>query len=479
MTISTAADSESAHLEALQASWTRTRAAWAAQGGLPYKARMDLLKALLGEVRTRKDAVADAISADFGNRSRHESLMAEVWLVVEAIKHTRKHLREWMQPESREVSVHFQPATARVVSQPLGVVGIIAPWNYPFQLALLPLIAAVAAGNRALIKPSEYTPRTSALLDEIVGAVFPAEVAKVVLGGPKTGAAFAGLPFDHILFTGSTPVGRMVMQAAAPNLTPVTLELGGKSPAILHESFPVARFAERVAAGKILNAGQTCIAPDYVLVPRARMDAFVTAFQETVARYLPSLAANPDYTSIVNERHLARIQGLVDDARAKGATVLQINPRGEDLAGTGKLAPTVLTGVNDEMAVMGEEIFGPVLPVVPVDSLDEALAYVNARPRPLALYYFDNNRKRCDEVVERTHSGGVTINDTMLHISQESLPFGGVGPSGMGCYHGLEGFRTFSHEKSVFVQSRLSGVRLFSPPYGASVERLLKLFIGA
>ena len=479
MTLNPQPEAEADHLEALQAAWTRSRESWQAEGGLSIRARKDFLKRLVGEVRSRRDAIVEAIDADFGGRSRHETLLAEVWQVVEATRHTRKHLEDWAKPEPREVSLHFQPATARVVSQPLGVVGIIAPWNYPFYLALLPLVAAIGAGNRVLVKPSEYTPRTAQLLVELLGAVFPPEVVAVVEGGPRTGAAFAGLPFDHLLFTGSTAVGRKVMAAAAPNLTPVTLELGGKSPAILHESFPVARFAERVAAGKLLNAGQTCIAPDYALVPQARLEAFVTAYQEAVAQFLPSLGDNGDYTAIINERHLRRIQALVDDARERGATVHEINPRGEELEGTGKLVPSLITGVTEEMAVMQEEIFGPVLPVLPVDSLDEAIAYVNAHPRPLALYYFDRSRRRGEEVVERTHSGGVCINDVMLHITQESLPFGGVGPSGMGAYHGLDGFRTFSHEKSVFVQSRVNAVRLLSPPYGALADRLLKLFIGA
>jgi len=421
------------------------------------------------------------IAEDFGTRSHIETVFAEMFLVRTGVKHARRHLRAWMKPRRAATALTQRPGRSLLLRQPLGVIGIISPWNYPLQLALGPLIGALAAGNRAMLKPSELTPRFSATLKERIASAFGADEVTVVTGGAEVGRHFAALPFDHLVFTGSTAVGRLVAQAAAKNLTPVTLELGGKSPAIVDPSALAtpsdrARTAERLAFGKLLNAGQTCIAPDYVLVPQAQRDALVEALRASVARMYPTIQDNPDYTSIVSERHYQRLRDLIEDARARGARVIELaSDSGSADAAKRKLAPTLLLDVDDDMRVMQEEIFGPVLPIVVRDTLDAAIAYVNAHARPLALYWFGNDPARQQHVLANTIAGGVTINDTLLHIAQEGLPFGGVGPSGQGHYHGEFGFRQFSKEKPVFIQSRFAGVKLLYPPYGPRTERLLRL----
>jgi len=416
----------------------------------------------------------DAISADFGNRSADETRLAEIMPSLHGIRYAKRHLDRWMKPSRRSVGMAFQPASAQVVYQPLGVVGIIVPWNYPLFLAIGPLIGALAAGNRVMLKMSEATPATGQLLKELLAQIFPDEQVAVILGEADTGIAFSQQPFDHLLFTGSTSVGRHVMRAAAENLTPVTLELGGKSPAIVSADVPLAHAAERIAFGKTLNAGQTCVAPDYVLVPKNRVEGFVEAYRDVVRRFFPQLADNPDYTSIINPRQHARLQGYLDDAQAKGARLLPLFEQGQQR----RMSHCLLLDVNDEMQVMQDEIFGPLLPIVPYDDLDQALAYVNARPRPLALYYFGYNRAEQRHVLRHTHSGGVCLNDTLLHVAQDDLPFGGVGPSGMGHYHGHEGFLTFSKAKGVFIKQRFNAARLIYPPYGKALQKLIyKLFV--
>jgi coniferyl-aldehyde dehydrogenase len=371
------------------------------------------------------------------------------------------------------------PARAAIQKQPLGVVGIISPWNYPVYLALDPLVGALAAGNRALIKPSELTPQTSDLLKQLIGEVFEPEQVSVVTGGPEIGIAFSKLAFDHLVFTGSTSVGKLVMRAAAENLVPVTLELGGKSPAIVSDNFSLKSAAEKIIHGKLLNAGQTCIAPDYALVPKGRLDAFVEELKAQVAAQYPRLESNPDYTSIATQRHYDRLLGLITDAKEKGATIVEANPAGESLSSTSrKIAPTFVVGATSDMTVMQDEIFGPILPVIGYGTLDEAIDFVNERPRPLALYYFDHDDRRVQRVLDRTVSGGVTINDTLLHAGQEDLPFGGVGPSGIGHYHGVEGFETFTKKKPIFYQSRISGAGMLNAPYKKSLETMLRFLIG-
>ena len=457
----------------------RMRDAARVHGAPAYEARIESLEKLERALLRRKDAIAQAISRDFGQRSRHETFVADLFLVLTAIRHTRQHLRDWMEPEDRDTGWVFAPATCEVVHQPLGVVGIISPWNYPVQLALVPLVTALAAGNRAMIKPSELVPGTAELLRDLVAEAFPEDQVVVVTGGPDVGEAFAKLPFDHLVFTGSTRVGKIVMRAASENLVPLTLELGGKSPAIVGSDFNVRVAAERVMAGKTYNAGQTCIAPDYVMLPAETRDAFVDACKAAVAKMYPTLQKNPDYTAIINDKHYARVQSYVDDAKARGATVVAFNPAAEALeASSRKMAPTLVLDATGEMLCMQEEIFGPVLPVVTYTKVDEAIAYVNDRPRPLALYYFGHDRETIDRVLSETISGGVTINETMLHFAQDDLPFGGVGPSGMGHYHAHEGFLALSKAKPVFRQSRINATGLLRPPYGKLADRMLSFLLG-
>ncbi|OGQ89201.1 MAG: aldehyde dehydrogenase [Deltaproteobacteria bacterium RIFOXYA12_FULL_58_15] len=476
MFMSAAFPSEFRNLEAMLLG---QRSAHRHQPASTFEQRAGQLEALLKLIVDNQDRIAAAISADFGHRSPHESKLAEIFPAVSAIGHTLRNLREWMQPSRRRLAVVFLPATAKVHYRPLGVVGIISPWNYPFQLAILPLVAALSAGNRVMLKPSELTPATARIIEELLSELFSPEQVSVVTGGPDVGAAFSSLPFDHLFFTGSTRVGRAVMRAAAENLTPVTLELGGKSPAIVHESFPIDQAADRIAVGKTFNAGQTCIAPDYVLIPRTRVDEFAAAFVAAVTRRFPSLQGNDDYSSVIADGHRRRLQGLIDNAKEHGARVIEINPAAESFDdGLHKMPPTLILDATDEMAVMQEEIFGPVLPVIGYESLDDAIAYVGDRPKPLALYYFDYDDGRVQNVLDRTESGGVTINDTMLHVVQDDLPFGGVGESGMGLYHGHQGFLTFSHQKAVMHQSRLSVTGIFSPPYGKAAAAGIEILSG-
>jgi coniferyl-aldehyde dehydrogenase len=450
------------------------------KGGTPtYEKRIERLDKLLKGLLVHKDDFVRAISEDFGNRSKHETLVAEVFTTIQAIKHCRAHMHEWMEVEPRPVSWLFAPARAEVISQPLGVVGIIAPWNYPMQLALAPLAAALAAGNRAMIKPSELTPKTGEMLAKLAKEFFADDELVVVTGGADVGAAFSALPFDHLLFTGSTRVGKIVMRAAAENLVPVTLELGGKSPTIIGEDFPIDVAATRVMYGKCFNAGQTCIAPDYVMVPRAQVERFIEECKAAVAKMLPTLKSNPDYTSIVNAQHYKRLAGYIEEAKKSDAKVIEVNPAKEELpAEDHKLAPTLVIDPPKELALMNEEIFGPILPVIPYDKLDDAIAYVNDHPRPLALYFFGYDDDDVANVVDHTISGGVSINETLMHFAQEDLPFGGVGPSGIGHYHAREGFDAFSKKKPVFYQARVNGAGLLRPPYGKTIDLALRFLVG-
>jgi len=437
--------------------------------------RRDRLARLLALVREHECDFVEAIDRDFGHRSSHETRLAELHVLASGTRHALAHLRRWMRRRRVPTPFELMPGRAFVDPQPLGVVGIVSPWNYPVQLALGPAIGALAAGNRVLLKPSETTPATSALLARAIGARFAPDEFAVVTGGPETGAAFTRLPFDHLFFTGSTAVGRRVAMAAAENLVPVTLELGGKSPAIVDASADFGALAPRLVMGKLLNAGQTCIAPDYALVPRARIDAFATAIADAIRALYPQGPASPDYSSIVDDRHYARLEALVEDARAKGARVIHVPGDAQSDPATRRLPPTLILDARDDMAVMQEEIFGPLLPVEAVESLDDAIRRVARRPRPLALYVFARDRAARDRVLRETVSGGVTVNDTLWHFAHEELPFGGVGASGIGAYHGEASFRTFSHMKSVFVQPRFAAAKLLYPPYGATFEKVLGL----
>jgi coniferyl-aldehyde dehydrogenase len=461
----------------MRATLERQRAAFLKAGPPPLAERLADLARLKTAIRDRADAIAAAISADFGHRSHHETLLAEIFTALAGIRHATRHLGRWMRPRRVAVGAELMPGRARILYQPLGVVGIISPWNYPFQLAIMPLIAALAAGNRVMLKPSELTPRTAEFLAEFLAGLFPADKVATVLGGPDIGAAFVRLPFDHLFYTGSTAVGRQVMQAAAENLTPVTLELGGKSPCIIAEDAALKSAVESIVHGKLLNAGQTCIAPDYVLLPEGKREEFIALAQRAVKQFYPRLAANPDYTSIVNDRHYHRLRAYVEEAKARGARIVDLSPAPEPLDGTRKLAPLLVVDPVEDIALMREEIFGPVLPLRSYRQLDEAIDYVNARPRPLALYYFGEDAARRDKVLSRTVSGGASVNATLMHVVVENLPFGGVGASGSGAYHGEIGFQTFSHRKGVFLQSRFNGAGLLRPPFGRVRTLLLQLLL--
>jgi len=441
---------------------------WAIRAG-----RLRRLRALVMENR---GAIAAAISADFSNRPQQETELAEVFPSVEGIAHALRHGKRWMRVRRRATGLWFKPAASRLMPQPLGVVGIVAPWNYPLMLAVGPMTAALAAGNRVMLKQSEHTPRFADLFARLVGASFAADEIAVVNGDAEVAREFSSLPFDHLLFTGSTAVGRHVMRAASEHLTPVTLELGGKSPAVIGPGADFDKAVERILVGKLLNAGQTCIAPDYVLLPQDKVQHFADSAKRVFGKLYPDLARNPDYTSIVSPQHFARLQSLADEAGRLGAQVIPLSGSAPDTAAR-RLPPLLLTGVNDDMRVMQEEIFGPLLPLLPYGSLDQAIAYINAHPRPLALYLFEKKRADIERVMSNTVAGGVSINDTLLHIAQDDLPFGGVGASGMGAYHGEYGFQALSKMKPIFHQSAINGLSLFKPPYGKTFQMMMKLLV--
>ena len=465
---------DSQALDQLQDLFDAQRRAYAANPMPPAGQRQQWLKALRDLLSDERQALINAISHDFSHRSADETLFAELMPSLHGIHYASKHLKGWMKPSRRAVGIAFQPASAKVIYQPLGVVGVIVPWNYPLYLAIGPLVGALAAGNRVMLKLSESTPATGELLKALLAKIFPEDLVCVVLGEADVGMAFSKLRFDQLLFTGATSIGKHVMRAAAENLTPVTLELGGKSPAIVSADVPLKDAAERIAFGKALNAGQTCVAPDYVLVPEDRVEGFVEAYSKAVRGFYPTLADNPDYTAIINERQLARLEHLKTDAVAKGARLIPLYEQGQGR----RMAHCLVLDVNDDMQVMQEEIFGPLLPVVAYRDLEQALAYITERPRPLALYYFGYNKVEQQRVLQNSHSGGVCINETLLHVAVDDLPFGGVGPSGMGRYHGHEGFLTFSHAKSVLAKQRVNSSLAIYPPYGRKLGRLVqKLFI--
>jgi len=460
----------------LHATLQRLRQAQARDPLPAWPARRRRLDTLAKMLREQRQAFTEAIATDFGQRPAGETDLLEIFPSLSAIRHARRHGRRWMKPLRRLAELVFLPARTELRPQPLGVVGIIVPWNYPLFLAIGPLVDALVAGNRAMLKMSEYTPRFSSLFAEQVARYFGNDEVVVVTGDADVAQAFSALPFDHLLFTGSTAVGHQVMRAASASLTPVTLELGGKSPAIIGPGARFAHAVERIIYGKLVNAGQTCIAPDYVLLPRARINDFIELAEKAVARMYPELERNPDYASIASDRQYQRLLALRDDALAAGARIHPLGDADSDPARR-LLPPLLLSGVDDNMAVMREEIFGPILPLLPCDTLDEAIAHVVARPHPLALYLFERDQAGIDRVLARTHAGGVSINDTLYHIAQHGLPFGGIGASGMGGYHGEAGFRTFSHLKPVFRQARFNGAGLLNPPYGARFRRMLKLVL--
>jgi len=454
------------------------RAAFLRDGTPSLSQRRDDLKKLKSAVLAKRHEMESAINADFSNRSATESAILELMPLINGIDYLYVKLPNMMKPEKRHVSINFKPGSARVEYQPLGVIGIMSPWNFPFSLALMPLATAIAAGNRAMIKPSEMTPASSELMRQILQEVFPLDQVAVVTGDASVGAAFSSLPFDHIVFTGSTAVGRAVMRAASENLVPVTLELGGKSPVIIDKNHPLEQAARNIAYGKLSNAGQICISPDYILIHEDEVEPFVAAFNSAVSSMFPEGPSDPAYTAIINDKHYSRIHSLVEDARNKGAKIVEtgINPN-EAKNRSNTIAPTIVLNVTEEMAIMQEEIFGPVLPVMTYRNIDEAIAYVNTHPRPLALYYFGKDGESKLKVLKRTTSGNVTINSTILHFAQEDLPFGGVGSSGMGAYHGIEGFKALSHAKGIYEQGMRNMSEMLRPPYGRVAQMILKTLL--
>jgi coniferyl-aldehyde dehydrogenase len=456
---------------------TAQRAAFMAALPEPLALRKDRLRRAAAMVRDHAGRFCDALSEDFGHRSREQSMLTDIAGSIAPINHALKHLDGWAKAERRPVTfpLGLLGARAWVEYSPKGVVGVIAPWNFPVNLVLGPLAGILAAGNRAMVKTSEYTPVTAALFEEIVGGYFAADELAFVSGGPDVGKAFASLPFDHLLFTGATGVARHILHAAADNLVPVTLELGGKSPVVIGQRADIARATERIALGKMLNAGQICLAPDYLLVRDIDEPQVVAGLKAAAARMYPTLLANPDYTSLVSDRHVARLTEWLEDARAKGARIEVVNPANEDFAGSNsrKMPLHIVRDATDDMLVMQEEIFGPVLPIHRYDGIDDAIRQVNRRDRPLALYYFGPDAAERRHVLDRTISGGVTIDDVIFHVSMDDLPFGGVGASGMGAYHGRDGFRTFSHARAVYHQPRIDVAKLagLKAPYGAASRK--------
>ncbi|MEJ2764405.1 coniferyl aldehyde dehydrogenase [Photobacterium sp. MCCC 1A19761] len=437
--------------------------------------RTHQLKALKAALLNHKTALCEALNQDYGRRSHHDTLIADILPCVAQLNYTLKHLKKWMKPARRHAGLMLTPAKVEVVYQPLGVVGIVVPWNFPVMLSLGPLITALAAGNRAMIKLSEFTPATNQVLRDLLASLFEPESVAVIEGEADIASAFSALPFDHLLFTGSTQVGRHVMRAAADNLTPVTLELGGKSPALIAPDMPIPLAVERLIYGKSLNAGQICVAPDYVLVPADQHDAFVAEYQKQFQAMYPKGVASNDFTSVINRKQYDRLRAWLADAEQQGAQVIPCHPEARDDEQHRMITHLVLE-TNEQMQLMQEEIFGPLLPVIPYHSLDEALARIRRQPRPLALYLMSQDPALQQQIKTTTHAGGMCINDAVFHVAADDAPFGGIGPSGMGHYHGKEGFLTFSKAKTVLSRGKFSTGKLITPPYGGWLQKLMLAF---
>lgn len=441
-----------------------------------YKIRAEHLKSLKAAILIYQAELVQALNRDYGNRSVDDSMISDILPCINNINYTLKHLKKWMKPSSRHAGLLLAPAKIKVHFQPLGVVGIIVPWNFPIMLSIGPLITALAAGNSAMIKLSEFTPETNKVIKAMLSSVFDDNHVQCIEGEADIAAEFSALPFDHLLFTGSTTIGRHVMHAAANNLTPVTLELGGKSPVIVADDIDIDTAVERMIYGKCLNAGQICVAPDYVLVPRAKLDLFVQAYQKKFSKMYGQVSDNADYGSIINQRQFDRIMHLLEDAKSKGAIIISAND--EDINIDKRKIPTQLIhNTSDDMLLLQEEIFGPLLPIIPYDNLQEAINYINQRPRPLALYLMSFDSQTQKQVLDNTQSGGVCINETVFHVAADDAPFGGIGPSGMGHYHGKEGFLTLSHAKTVLSRGKFFNTgKLIHPPYGGFIQRMLMTF---
>ena len=454
-------------------------------GPLSVETRKEWIDRCIALLIKYQNEIAEAISEDFGHRSTESSLLADVAGSIGSLKSAKENIRKWVKPEKRKVTpsiLGLLGARLRLEYQPLGTVGVISPWNFPVTLTFGPLGSIFAAGNRAMIKPSEFTPKTSELMKKMFEEAFSQEEVAVFTGGPDLGEAFSSLPFDHLLFTGATSVAKHVMRAASENLVPVTLELGGKSPVIISKKSNFDVSVGRLMAGKTLNAGQICLAPDYVFIPKDKKEDFISQSKKVVTEMYPSLKENPDYTSVINQRHYDRLQGYIEEAKEKGFEVVEINPSNEDFSQQAhhKIPPTLIVDPDDSLSVMKEEIFGPILSVKTYENIEDTVDYINSKDRPLGLYYFGDDKEEMQNVLENTTSGGVTINDVVFHVGQDNAPFGGVGPSGTGSYHGVEGFKNFSHTKTIYTQSKFDGLfGLFRPPFGVKSQSAIKSQIKA
>ena len=456
------------------------------EGPASIELRKDRLNRCIKMVKEYSDEIIEALQKDFGNRDPKSSFLTEIATTIGVLEHAIKNVDKWTKDEKRPSNVD-RPFFIRMLMgllgsksyikyQPLGTVGVISPWNFPVNLILAPLAGIFAAGNRTMIKPSELTPATSEVTKKMFEAYFDKSEAAVFTGDAEVGAAFSALPFDHLLFTGGTQIGKKVMKAASDNLVPVTLELGGKSPVIVDDDANLSDVAKKVMRGKTMNAGQICLAPDYLMLPKGKSQEFATASNDAVSEMFADLKYNDDYTSVINERHYERINELVSDAKEKGAEVVQINPADEDFEQQElhKIPPTLVLNPTDDMKIMQEEIFGPVLPVKEYEDFDETVNYVNSKDRPLGLYLFSKDKNKEKKVIDNTTSGGVTLNDVIWHIGQEELPFGGVGPSGTGSYHGHDGFKEFSHAKAVYKQFSKDLMAQMMPPYKGNMFETMK-----
>ncbi len=456
------------------------RSDYLSEGVVSAETRIDRIDRGIDALVRYADQLADAVNSDFSCRPREVTLLTDVAGSITPMKHARKHLRKWMKGQRRPTifPLNLLGGRSRIEYQPLGVVGIISPWNFPVSMVFAPMSGALAAGNRVMIKPSEFTPATSEVLQTLIQDAYDQKEVAIFTGGAEVGQAFSNLALDHLLFTGATSVARHIMAAAARNLVPVTLELGGKSPVVISRSADIEKSLERIMLGKTLNAGQICLAPDYLMVPEEKLHEVIAAAQKAVAGMYPKLLDNPQYTSVVNERHYQRLNGYLAEAEERGVKTIPINPAGEDFSrqqGTHKIPPTIIPEPPEDLKVLQEEIFGPLLPIRTYREFEDTIAYINAQPRPLAAYYFGEDATELQAVETRTTSGGMCVNDVIMHVMQEDLPFGGIGPSGMGSYHGLEGFRTFSHAKSIYRQSGFNIAKLggMLPPYGKATEKTI------
>lgn len=439
-----------------------------------FNMRMETLKKLSDVVEENKNLLIEAVYEDFGLRSREETLFLEIFPLQDEIRHAMKHLKEWTKRQYVSGSWFLLPSSAYYQYQGLGSVGIMGAWNYQVLLTLSPLVDAIAAGNHAIIKPSEIAPASAEVIKNIINNNFPKEYIHCVTGDAEMAQNFSSLAFDHLFFTGSTNIGKKIMAAAAPNLTPVTLELGGKSPAIIHESYSIKLAAKRIMAGKLFNCGQTCVAADYIIMPTHLNAEFEDQVKASVAKLYPDISENQQYSKIINTKHYERLSQLLKDALDKGARIVEGSSDTSNKAAK-IMTPKLIFNVTHDMQIMQEEIFGPLLPVLNLESMEEAVDYVNDQPKPLALYYFDNNKKRINWVLNNTLSGGVLINDTVYHLAQHNLPFGGVGSSGMGHYHGFDGFKTFSKKRAVMHQKRFAASDLLHPPFTDLKKKLISI----